>query len=70
MAYNKQIEPILSLSGFLGNGTEVIKIFFLSMEICSLDRYGRPHFRNLLFHRGNRATGRGLLPGAHFNFRR
>src|SRR4051812_36782109 len=22
-------------------------------EICSLDRYGRPHFRNLLFHRGN-----------------
>jgi bifunctional non-homologous end joining protein LigD len=22
-------------------------------EICSLDTYGRPHFRNLLFHRGN-----------------
>src|SRR5215472_16988260 len=22
-------------------------------EICSLDKHGRPHFRNLLFHRGN-----------------
>src|SRR5437016_1255225 len=22
-------------------------------EICSLDRRGRPHFKNLLFHRGN-----------------
>ena len=37
-----------SISDFLPNVRAVI-----DGEICSLDRHGKPQFKNLLFHRGN-----------------
>ena len=39
---------LLSRNGHLPNVRAVI-----DGEICSLDRRGRPQFKNLMFHRGN-----------------